>query len=76
MEYHKPKAKLVGTNCNEPITNLLNCLSSENGDVIVTVDGSTINQTDVDYLFQLPFIIKAQDNEAGLFQLGNLQIKI
>jgi hypothetical protein len=39
------------------------------------VDCKSINQTDIDYLFQLPFILK-NNQESGIYQLGNLKINI
>lgn len=75
IPYTAPKVSIQYTKCSPQLQHLIKLLSTEDASTIVYVDGSTMQNTDVDYLLQLPYIITT-DLEEGLYMVGNLQIKV
>ena len=80
-EYHYPilspvyKKSVVINNSNEQLEKILEPWFNGGEDIIVTVDGMTINEQDFQIIQQLNDIIK-DSGEIGEFELGNLKIKI
>ena len=67
--------KYVLTNGNDSIKNALEFWFNGGEDIIVEVNGEVFTQQDYTYIQQLNDIIK-ENNELGVFELGNLKITV
>ena len=57
------------------LSEFLDLFNEPQGEIILKIDGNKINQQDIEYIFQLPYIIN-DVNENGTYQIGNLEIII
>jgi len=73
LKYTKPKVLIEKINCNDELSSFLELFNEPEGDLILKIDGSKINQQEIEYIFQLPYIIDNID-ENGTYMLGTLQI--
>jgi GT2 family glycosyltransferase len=75
LMYKKINYSIEKINCNTELSDFLDLLHENDGDIILQIDGNKINQQDIEYLFQIPYIIDNINNH-GTYQLGNLKFII
>jgi len=75
LKYIKPNVFIEKINCDYNLSEFLNTFHESQGKVILKIDGNTFNQQDIEYLFQIPYIIN-DINEKETYQIGNLEIII
>jgi len=67
--------KYILTNGNDSLVNALEMWFNKGEDIIVEINGGTFTQNDYTYIQQLNDIVK-ENNELGVFELGNLKITV
>jgi GT2 family glycosyltransferase len=67
--------KYILTNGNDSLTNALEMWFNGGDDIVVEINGGAFTQNDYTYIQQLNDIVK-ENNELGVFELGNLKITV
>lgn len=75
LSYNKPNIFIQKRNCNNLLSDFIDLLHEPQGNVILKVDGDKINQQDIEYMLQLPYMIH-NISEKGTYEIGNLEILI
>lgn len=75
LDYIKPNIYIEKINCSNELSEFLNIFHEPQGNIILKINGNLVNQNDIEYLLQLPYIINTT-NEKGIYQIGNLEIII
>lgn len=69
------KKVIIQGNFNPKDKEMLECWFNNGNDIIVELDSSTFTQQDYSYIQQLNDIVK-ENNQTGVFQIGNLKVTI
>lgn len=75
LNYIKPNIFIEKINYDNSLLEFLNLFHESQGNITLKIDGNKINQQDIEYILQLPYIINTT-NEKGIYQIGNLEIII
>lgn len=73
FEYKDIPVEIDYTNCNQAISKFIESINTKGSNIKITIDGSRINNEDLNYLQSLPYVLQSID-EPGLYEISNLKI--
>lgn len=73
IPYQRIPVEIIVTNGNEQLNAFLSLISESGSDMQVFVDGSKLNQQDLEFLQTLPYILQSVEDD-GQYELGNLVV--
>lgn len=73
VEYKKVSFEIQSTNCPVDMQDYFKLISDVGSDIKIIIDGKKLNQSDVEYLQTLPYVLSSLE-ECGTYEIGNLTV--
>ena len=73
VEYKKVSFEIQSTNCPVDMQDYFKLISDVGSNIKIIIDGKKLNQSDVEYLQTLPYVLSSLE-ECGTYEIGNLTV--